>query len=376
MRKQGNHVSSAQAELSPQPSFADVSLRDWTTSSADTVPDCWDELEPAPELCRPGMTVPEGFVVVIQPPAPSCSVKKAPINLVQLPHSPMDPDGYMWYNGLREVQFLSEKPFTKGTFGEVFRVWVPLPDGRVQSAALKLLQPGASTFGFANEVDTLKRMWGASGSLQLLAASAEFTYKGTRRPALLLEYCDGGSLANLMDIRARQLGIAHGSVLLFDEASLRLVMRQLLEALHEVHEAQMIHLDLKPENLLFKGEQLKIADFGCAVMRSRRTGHFETEGGGTLLYMAKEVTASKRGVPTAHGVTEKADVFSAGCVLAEMAFLHDQPIEFYAFSRQMEYPLPDFVPPELLAYLRLLTDPDPRRRPSAAQALQHEWLQQ
>ncbi|KAG2499093.1 hypothetical protein HYH03_003276 [Edaphochlamys debaryana] len=251
-------------------------------------------------------------------------------------------------------------------------------------AVLKLLLPSTRYLDYATEVEGLKCMWGASGSVQLLAAGTDFSYKGTTWRAILLDYCDGGSLEDLMDARLKQQGggtlWGAQTALLFDEATLRLLMRQLLGALAQVHAANMIHLDIKPANLLLKRGEIKISGknaqhFGCAVKRSSRGGRFETEGGGTMLYMAKEVRDARKGVVSEDGINEKADVFSAGCVLAQMAFVHGSSA-LYAFTRHMNIrPVPGFVSPGLVAYLHRVTDPDPRRRPSVAEALQDQWMQ-
>lgn len=66
---------------------------------------------------------------------------------------------------------------------------------------------------------------------------------------------------------------------------LRAEVRQILEALAHVHARGILHLDLKPSNVLVRGAQLALADFGIA----HRVGHVGDEAvGGSVAWMAPE----------------------------------------------------------------------------------------
>ncbi|TFK37954.1 kinase-like domain-containing protein [Crucibulum laeve] len=93
---------------------------------------------------------------------------------------------------------------------------------------------------------------------------------------------------------------------------------QTLRALKALHSADVLHRDLKPSNLLLNANcDLKICDFGLA--RSARpppnvddTSTFMTEYVATRWYRAPEVML------TFKEYTRAIDVWSVGCVLAEM----------------------------------------------------------
>ena len=59
----------------------------------------------------------------------------------------------------------------------------------------------------------------------------------------------------------------------FTERDAALLMRDVMSALHKLHEHDILHLDIKPENILFEtmdpGATVKITDFGLAKLYSR-----------------------------------------------------------------------------------------------------------
>ena len=68
-------------------------------------------------------------------------------------------------------------------------------------------------------------------------------------------------------------------------------IRMLCSGLKHIHDQDMIHRDIKPDNVLISHDGvIKIADFGTAIIRCYQT-HF-TRGCGTKLYKAPEQDTS------------------------------------------------------------------------------------
>jgi len=117
------------------------------------------------------------------------------------------------------------------------------------------------------------------------------------RDLVSMEYVDGQTLLAVLRERG-PLGLKEAQ----DIAS------QFLAGLEAIHKAGLVHRDVKPENIMLtRAGRVVVMDFGLA--------RHEAEGGGTVsgtpAYMAPEQAAGMT-------VDARADVYSAGVVLAEM----------------------------------------------------------
>jgi mitogen-activated protein kinase 1/3 len=90
---------------------------------------------------------------------------------------------------------------------------------------------------------------------------------------------------------------------------------QILRGLKYIHSANVLHRDLKPSNLLLNTTcDLKICDFGLARIADPEQDHtgILTEYVATRWYRAPEIMLNSK------GYTKAIDVWSVGCILAEM----------------------------------------------------------
>jgi len=123
---------------------------------------------------------------------------------------------------------------------------------------------------------------------------------------LVTEFCAGGDLNGLLR-RVRTL----------PEHTVRGFMQQLAAGLKELRALNLIHRDLKPQNLLLSkpgaDASIKIADFGFA--RDLQPQGLAETLCGSPLYMAPEILQS-------HKYDAKADLWSVGAIMFEMVAGH------------------------------------------------------
>ena len=124
-----------------------------------------------------------------------------------------------------------------------------------------------------------------------------------------MEFVDGGDLSDLMS-RTQKFSISE--VINFT--------RQMVEGVQALHSAGIIHRDLKPENvLLTKNQEIKISDFGIAIIenKQRRTA----TGGllGTASYLSPEYLTNNQ-------IDKRADIYAIGIIAYEL-LLKKHPFE-------------------------------------------------
>ncbi|NXG42567.1 ICK kinase, partial [Psilopogon haemacephalus] len=190
---------------------------------------------------------------------------------------------------------------------------------------------------------------------------------------------------------------------LFPESTVRNIMYQILQGLAFIHKHGFFHRDLKPENLLCMGPELvKIADFGLA--REIRSRPPYTDYVSTRWYRAPEVLLRST------SYSSPIDIWAVGCIMAEVYTLrplfpgaseidtiykicqvlgtpkkNDWP-EGYQLSASMNFHWPQCVPnnlktlipnasSEAVQLMRDMLQWDPRKRPTASQALRYPYFQ-
>ncbi|XP_077419749.1 serine/threonine-protein kinase ULK3 isoform X2 [Vanacampus margaritifer] len=117
---------------------------------------------------------------------------------------------------------------------------------------------------------------------------------------LILEWCSGGDLSRF--IRSRRI---------LPEGIARRFLQQIACALKFLHDRNISHLDLKPQNILLSGSVLKLADFGFAQYMSPWDEKSVLRG--SPLYMAPEMVCRRQ-------YDSRVDLWSVGVILYEALF--------------------------------------------------------
>ncbi|XP_059692950.1 serine/threonine-protein kinase PAK 3-like [Haemorhous mexicanus] len=180
---------------------------------------------------------------------------------------------------------------------------------------------------------------------------------------LVLEYMDGGSLADVVSMRRMAAG------------HIATVCRECLQGLAFLHANQVIHRDIKSDNILLgRDGSVKLADFGlCALLSPEQRKRRSMVG--TPCWMAPEVV---RGEP--YG--PKVDTWSLGIVGIEMAkgeapYIRETSDRAnYLIAKRGVPNLHNLrLAPGLCEFLGCCLQMDVDRRGSAKELLQHPFLQ-
>jgi serine/threonine protein kinase len=165
----------------------------------------------------------------------------------------------------------------------------------------------------------------------------DFGHDPDGRPFIVMEYVEGGSLAETL---------ARDGVL--SPARVVAVARDCCSGLAYAHAAGLVHRDLKPQNLLLDLDgRVKIADFGIA--RSLDGTSLTLTGSvlGTAGYLAPEQAGGEQ-------VSAAADIYGLGVTLHQLATGTLPGLD-----------APQALPEPVRSVVARCLDPDPGRRPTA-----------
>jgi len=190
-------------------------------------------------------------------------------------------------------------------------------------------------------------------------------FEDSSKAYLLIELCSNNSLKAMIKQRHKLKEI---------EAQYFLV--QLVYAVKYIHSQNVIHRDLKLENLFLSNDmQLKVGDFGLATKLSFAEEKKRSVCG-TPKYMAPEVIASK-----ARGYTLIADIWSIGVILYTM-LLGETPFESDNIERtyrrisigMYSYPKDSNISPEAKNLISQILKIYPSKRISLEDILNHSFV--
>lgn len=263
-----------------------------------------------------------------------------------LPRLPQLPAGYDYVRGKDG----NNKILGSGRFGTVYLIYNAYQN---REAALKVLNEDCAQNTeirkrFEREITTLKRLHHAH--------IVQIYYVNNQERCFIMEYLAGGTLTSWLKNKNRDL--SQGAR----------IVRQVLDGLACMHANQLLHRDLKPDNILFTGAKIpKLADFGLVKDNNARVAL--TGSGvqlGTPLYMSPEM---HDGQPD-----KRSDLWALGVILYEIMH-HTPPFKTIAeiLRKKIEPPadmasLPAWQQNLVHVYLKALAK-DPEQRYQSAEEM-------
>lgn len=263
-----------------------------------------------------------------------------------------------------------------GEFGSVIKVRCKAEDDTQLYAIKKSkrFEGAKHRLRLREEVDILKHLSGAATKSGL-----------DGRRSNVLKYLDSWEEDEMLYIRTELCDLGNLSRFLWEygkvfprleEAKVWKIIVDLANGLEFIHDAGVIHLDLKPSNVFITKEgQLKIGDFGMASIWPRLpaprefalegSGGFEREG--DKLYLAPEILQGR--------YSKAADVFSFGMTILETAsniMVPDQGESWHRL-RQEDFSQVDWHgSSQLLELVRQMMRTDPEQRVTIGMVVGHE----
>ena len=240
--------------------------------------------------------------------------------------------------------------------------------------AIKIIPQTVSNFDFMNSCEVnylskinhkniLKVHYYGTGQLQFPNGLSQQVYY------IIMDYLDHGALLSQVN---NNIG--------FGEDLGRLIFAQLLDGLEEIHNSNIVHRDIKLENIMISGNDytLKYIDFGFATEKSNE---YLTTFLGTPNYAAPELHLKQKYL----GVYE--DIFSLGVTLfilvtGHLPFLLPLPndvlyrhifcLDYVNYWRKRNVK----VSPSFMELFDNLVAFDPSQRPSISEIRKSKWMQE
>ncbi|KAJ7953929.1 Serine/Threonine kinase family protein [Quillaja saponaria] len=192
------------------------------------------------------------------------------------------------------------------------------------------------------------------------------SYQGEEYLWIVMEYCGGGSAADLMNVTGEPL----------EEHQIAYICREALKGLDYLHSIFKVHRDIKGGNILLTEQgDVKLGDFGVAAQLTRTMSKRNTFIG-TPHWMAPEVIQENR-------YDGKVDVWALGISAIEMAeglpprsnvhpmrvlfMISIEPAPMLEDKEKWSLVFHDFV-------AKCLTK-EPRLRPTASEMLKHKFIE-
>lgn len=186
-----------------------------------------------------------------------------------------------------------------------------------------------------------------------------YVYESNDTIDMVTEYLPGGSLCDLVNKQKR-----------LKEVKCKKFGRKMLETLFYLNQKNVVHRDLKLENIILTGNgevEFKIIDFGLAFEGNKEGARCGSPG-----YVAPEVMLNDN-------YDSKIDVYSTGVILyvllcGKHPFADKNEDKILKKNIKGKYSICKDLSEDAKNMLRIMMEPDPFTRPDAKQLLETPWF--
>jgi len=230
--------------------------------------------------------------------------------------------------------------------------------------AVKFIEISEDSTDLQNEIDILKTTSECNYIVKYYGA-----YKKENYLMIVMEYCDGGSVLDVMQVTDSAL----------TEQQIASICFHMLKGLSYMHAHKILHRDIKAGNVLVTNDgKAKLADFGVSTKLLTTIQKHKTVVGSPY-WMSPEVIVAQNG---ANGYDNKADIWSLGITAIEMA--EGRPPHYDINPLRVIFVIPNRTPPTLqkpelwsanfVDFVAKCLQKSATERPSADVLLQHPFI--
>eukprot|EP01084_Bolivina_argentea_P304967 526775_1 len=285
----------------------------------------------------------------------------------------------VWFEDYYQLEELLGEP---GTFGMAYKCHKKTDKNKTSYAVKKIIK--TKYYFDKNALNVLENMKNEIKILNMLTKNEYIcslfeVYEDRNYLYLLLDYLSGGELLTKIEDEDGLTEIYSVSIL-----------KQILSAINYMHQNNIVHLDLKPDNILFVTSQqikIKIIDFGEAKVMKSKNDKINVKIG-TPYYMSPEIIIDNPSVNPF-----KSDIWSIGVITFCMLFGfipfysedNDEKIIFKNIKNGFKheicagygawYPMDIPISNEGMKFISGMLTYNPMDRFSIEECLNHKWLQ-
>ncbi|KAF9967174.1 hypothetical protein BGZ70_010517 [Mortierella alpina] len=275
---------------------------------------------------------------------------------------------------LGKYTVLIDRYIAEGGFAHVYLATLT-NGGGFPVVVKRIAAPDKERLAIVNsEIETMKRLGKHKNIVEYMDSCMGKLEGGGYEVLILMEYCGGGPVIDLMNRRLQHR---------LTEPEILKIFSNVCEAVAYMHysDPPILHRDIKVENILLSNNDYKLCDFGSATTNILRGDNIprnvkdiqlleeEINNHTTLQYRAPEMLD----LYMRRGIDEKIDIWALGVLLYKLCF-YTTPFEEQGQLAilNVRYTVPDHpvFSPALIGLFQCMLKEDPKQRPNIYQVMQ------